>query len=171
MFHLKQQNCSPPEPGNTCRERRKSSVSAAGGEPWKSEAGCVISGFPTGLLHDFGKATQGVETRAYPHDSTVILAWEWVLQIGELLPKNWKIKADVSFDIRSGRELGKANMQKGKYSFWFKPAKDPTIEVGGLLNWCFYKWTRLYILDSLLPNVLICFGGCLEKHFFSLRHS
>ena len=79
MYFISKSKFAPYESQGTLVEKKKkkereSSMSAARGGPWKPEAMCAIPGFPTGLLHGFGKTTQGMGSRACPYYSNG-LSW------------------------------------------------------------------------------------------------
>lgn len=134
---LEREKLLPTRAGNACRERVQWKCLQLPGGAWKLEAG-GLPGLPINLLHDFGRATQGVEPKACPHDSMVILAWELVLCTGTRLQKNQETKADVGFDLHPGSWERQACRKREKYPFYFKQSIQ-LLEVGGLQHWRFYK--------------------------------
>lgn len=75
VFHWKERSDSLSEQGTHTENGGKSSVDACSSleGPESLKLGSR-PGLPINLLQDFGRATQGVEPKACPHDSMVILA-------------------------------------------------------------------------------------------------
>lgn len=143
------------------KKKKQCSCLQLPGEAWKSDA--VKTSWPPhqpppGVWHSH----PGRGPRAGPHDSRAILAWELVLHIGMLLQKNWKAKTDVSFDLRSGSWERQACRKGGNTHFILSKQSICLLKVGGLLNWCFYKWTSSHVSHSFLPSVLIWVGVSWE---------
>lgn len=108
MFHLKEKISSPSEPGARAERGEGRAERAARRVAWKIGAVYTVPGFPptssTALAKRHAARNQNLAHK---------IACKPVLQIGTLLQKNCKTKADVGFDIHSGNR-GREHTGKGE---------------------------------------------------------